>query len=359
MILEKLTKEQKKQIHIVRDSWYELFESKRQCTAEEIKPYIKKIYKDVGYKEPLVTVWDSPVSAYLGGEGIRYLLKNSGVGDNIGDNIWENIRDNIRANIWDNIRANIRDNIRDNISDNIGDNIWDNIGVNIWDNISYYINTGDWGWISFRDYFDRIGILEKIVKKDIYLQYKNLVQLLRTGVYESFCYEGLYCASRMPISLYRLDNRLHNINGNAVEWADGFGMKFVRGVYFKDDLFNEVFKHDEVQLAGFKKIENQEQKMAALSVVGVEGLQKIISSIKLKSVTEDIKTLDDNAKVVRKSMEFILYESKKYGRYVIYSCPSTDRKYYKFTEKKLDDPVLIVAEAFSMTKDEYLNTIQT
>ncbi len=73
----------------------------------------------------------------------------------------------------------------------------------------------DYYWISFYDFFSRIGI----VKSDLFDRYKEYID---SGIFSSIYFENLVILSKNPILLLRDDKgRMHNIEGPAIEFGDG------------------------------------------------------------------------------------------------------------------------------------------
>lgn len=87
----------------------------------------------------------------------------------------------------------------------------------------------DAGWISFYDYFTRIGVLENE-------DFNKLNSFMRSGVWDTLFHEKLCILVRRPISVIKNERgQLHNPNGKAVEFKDKWGIYCLNGVRMKQE----------------------------------------------------------------------------------------------------------------------------
>src|ERR1044072_6953238 len=95
---------------------------------------------------------------------------------------------------------------------------------------THYFGCGyDSGWISFYDYFTRIGIL----KND---DFNKLNSFMKSGVWYFLFFEKLCILVRRPISVIKNSKgQLHNSKGKAVEFKDGWGIYCLNGVRMKEE----------------------------------------------------------------------------------------------------------------------------
>src|SRR5690606_20052196 len=116
------------------------------------------------------------------------------------------------------------------------------------------------------------------------------------------------------------------------------------------------------------KIENMEQRQAALSVISLSKILKemnadLISTYQKpepklsKKYVPDYKKLDYS-----KPVELYCIVGDKLGlnepvKIVHYFCPSTGREYFDFVEPNIDTAVEAMAWKFNLTTKEYINDV--
>jgi len=359
MIMEKLTSEQEELMVSVRNEWIDLFYNTKRINKQDFEEGINWIYNSYlklpnpkiiyceSWLEALVTisVIQSNVLDNVGANVGANVRDNVGdnvmanVGANVRDNVWANVRDNVwdnvRDNVWDNVWDNVGANVRDNVRDNVWDNVRDNVGANVGDkfnNYSDYISTySNFGWVSFYDYFEKIGILDN----DDFKKYKKLI---RAGSFQTYEYENYVFAIQPPKYIY-LDeeNRMNNITDKAFEWSDGYGFYYVNGMNLSEEIFLKL-KENKYTFEDFIKEENEEIKSAVIGFIqqrdGDAGVYNF-----LKEYLKEVDVYID-----KKSHEFLEGTTKgdNIGVYTLYKgevndteiayvncyCPSTDRTFF-------------------------------
>lgn len=95
---------------------------------------------------------------------------------------------------------------------------------------THYFGCGyDAGWISFYDYFTRIGVLNNE-------DFNKINSFMRSGVWDTLFFEKLCILVRRPISVLKNERgQLHNSNGKAVEFRDKWGIYCLNGIRMKED----------------------------------------------------------------------------------------------------------------------------
>lgn len=362
-MITELTPEQEELMFQVRDEWLDKIFSpakRLKLNKELATKQINWLYEFSGLSKPKEIVFFNSYSGFLN------------VGASVGANVWANVGDSVRAsvganvgasvgaNVGDRVRANVWDSVRANVGANVWDNVWANVGANVRANVranvAHYGNIGDYVWVSYCQFFERIGLLQE----KQFDSFREFVSLLDSGVYEMMQFKNICFVCPMPVKIERNNSgRLSSLSGHAIEWEDGWGQNYINGIFFGEEDYNKLVKDGEIQLEGFKGIKNQEQRMAILSVIGGDGLAKLLNATLIKTEWKEIMTLNDKLGIIKKDIPFELYRSKGYGDFVIYECPSTGRRYHKFSEKKVSDPVEVIASAFGQTVKQYLETVQS
>lgn len=98
-------------------------------------------------------------------------------------------------------------------------------------NPNYLIGSQSLFWISFYKFAEYIG-----VKYDSDSQHKlNVINQISTQCEWWWPFEGICIASQRPLKTHWEDDMLHNPNGKAVEYEDGFGWSSWRGTQVPDE----------------------------------------------------------------------------------------------------------------------------
>ena len=139
-----------------------------------------------------------------------------------------------------------------------------------------------------------------------------------------------------------ISGRLHNTKEYAIEWADGYKLAFVNGVYINYDLF-EKFRNNQLDFKELIQIKNIEQRYSLMKEYNKEELFK---SAELELV--DKSELGNELYISKKIIE------GKDVKILTYLCPSTKRRYYKFVPYEMKDADESNAWCHHMTKKQYL-----
>ena len=410
MKLEKLTKEQEELMFKTAQEWIDLFNNTKRINQKDFEEGIKWLYKDLlekknpkvlyceSWLEALVTIYvlQNNVGANVWanvmanvGDNVRdnvgdnvgdnvWANVRDNVGDNVGDNVMANVRDNVRANVWANVMANVGDNVRDNVGDNVrdnvGDNVWDNVwpnvranvGDNVWDNVgealknifnnySNELNSyANFGWSSFYDYFEKIGVLND----EKFRKYKKLI---KAGAFQVYEYENFVFAIQPPTKMLRNEEgQLNSIEEKAFEWSDGYGFNYINGFSISEELF-EKLKQNTLSLEEFLKEDNEEVKSAIISFIqqkeGDEGIYRFFQEY-LKEVDTFVDKKEQKyLEGTTGGMNIGVYTLFKGSindieiAYVRCYCPSTDRMFFLGVEPTNTNAKDAIASLFQVPKE--------
>ena len=159
--------------------------------------------------------------------------------------------------------------------------------------------------------------------------------------------ENVAIACPMPTAIYREDvrgqMRLHKEDGFAIEWPDGYGINYLWGVFFPDNIWQKVTAKN-VKVKDILSLENMEQRMAALKLIGPEKL--------LESTKAELLSRSDRGNMLYK-VENVFSQPAFFLKYV---CPSTSRVYVSGIDPEIGkegDPDLCMAWKFGMSKEQY------
>lgn len=132
-------------------------------------------------------------------------------------------------------------------------------------NLSYYSDLSNYGWISFYDYFTKIGVCNI----EIYNTYSNLFK--KANIYQfaklpPVKNEGLVLVCRKHTTIHR-DNqeRLHSYTDPAITFADGYKLYFIKGIEVPEHW---VTKSKSLSIKEIDNIDNAELRRIALELYG-------------------------------------------------------------------------------------------
>ena len=241
------------------------------------------------------------------------------------------VRNQVASQVWNQEENQVENQVWNKVRNRVRSQIWGK-GLNYF-NFGYFADYSDFGWVSFYDFFSQIGIL----KNKEFNQYKKLID---TGIFATIQMDKLCIVSSMPTKICRSGIKLHNPDGYAVEFADGYGQHYLYGVYFSPEDFEKVKTMTTKEALNIKNIE---QRMAILKLFGAE---KILNEIGAKLI--------DSSERGNKlySIDGITSKTEKILKYV---CPSTGRIYVKFVKPHYENADLAQAESHHFTLEQYNN----
>ncbi len=165
--------------------------------------------------------------------------------------------------------------------------------------------------------------------------------------------DGLCVVCELPVTVNRnTDNNLHSTTENAIEWSDGYGLKFVNGRSISNQLFNEIIS-DKFSFDDFKKIENEDEKGVIMTMIkekkGNEGLLQFLGAIEVDKKT--IKHTGNYSETIRllktKDKYSFLQNSKgelnQPYAWIEMKCPSTGTTYLIDTCPTFNDAIECVS----------------
>ena len=205
----------------------------------------------------------------------------------------------------------------------------------IFESFSSYGNVWDLGWLSFYDFFDRIGI--DLGDKTNFYKFKELIEC---GIYDMIQMDKVCFVASLPKAINRDDlTRLHSTEKPAIEWRDGYNLHYLHGVFFEEKQWKEIVK-GKISIKEVLSETNMERRMAIIKVMGVEKILekgRLINShtIKKRIIKEPIITIGNqkwgDKKRIIESVTYDLYEIEnvfsQIAYFLRYQDPSTDRVY--------------------------------
>lgn len=313
-MIETLTPEQEALIPVIRDEWINRLDSCPKIDREAAISGMKWCYNLVGLKEPQVVILDSPMSAII----FYSILKNGA--------------ESVEAALEIMKEFSIEDILSGKRKLKMHSPEWASFG-----------RIDDFGWTSFYDYWERCGV-------DLNCpHWENWKRFVRSGLFSSIQLVGVAIICSMPLYLKRSKSgpELHSEDGPAIEWADGYKLYRLWGVHFGEDLYCSIVGKT-ISQADVFKIENQEQRYAALRFLGAE---YVLTTTNSKLI--DSSSKDDELYEVTGIIDEIIYCVK-------YKCPSTARVYVDFVSPDVGekrDVTLAMASKGRLTKFQLENCV--
>ena len=346
--IEKLTPEQEALLPAFVDYGLQYGLNTSPCDRPKAEAAIRAHYAALNRPEPKLIIWlDSP---HQGAIGAAMLAGTKFSGAQVRAQVWaqvgDQVGDQVRAQVW----AQVGTQVWAQVWAQVGAQVWDQVRAQVWDQVrakhlhffefARYGNVFDFGWGSFYEFFQRIG--QSLGKAE--RQFDAFKNLITSGIYDMIQFDGLCIVCEMPRAIHRDGaRRLHSTGGPSIIWADGFELYHLWGVAFPKELHEKITSRA-ISAKDVLKIENMEQRMAALKSLGAESVIEALDS-KLVATSER-----GNA----------LYAIKGIGRqknYCLkYKCPSTNREYVSFVPPDVgnaNDPDAAMAWKFSLTKEQY------
>ena len=137
-------------------------------------------------------------------------------------------------------------------------------------------------WSGWYDYGQYIGVKFDNKIYDLFMSFVSNVGFI-------IPYKGVAFVSEAPTKIVWDNARLHNDNGKAVEYKDGYGLYSLQGLTFDEDLYkkivNKTITHTEAL-----KIENADQRAVAISMLGKTELVKGLKAKLVDNMVDEINT---------------------------------------------------------------------
>ena len=245
------------------------------------------------------------------------------VKDQVRDQVWNKVGSPVRVQVRSQVRDQVWSQVRDQVGRQVGSQVWDQVGnqvgnevgrqvreqveSQVWDQVGnittkkldfheQFFGVWDAGWISFYDFFEKIGIL----KSDEFSKYREL----QRQAFSIVMFESFVVVCKLPKKTHVSDHGLHSTNGPCIEWRDGINTSyFIHGVDFGDDknlfddgskLYKKVIER-KLTPKQLLEIENTDQRFIAINHYGFG-----------KMINEMNPTLIDTGKYGNKLMNVMI-----------------------------------------------------
>jgi hypothetical protein len=248
-------------------------------------------------------VWDE-VGAEVRGE-VRDEVRAE-VRAEVWDEVWGEVRAEVGAEVWGEVWDEVRAEVRAEVGDEVGAEVWAEVWDEVWAEVgaevgaevkrtkiakyypfAYYAGGAtDYGWISFYDFFDRLGVLDgRPQAQEKFRTFRD--KLLKANVYDMIQLNRFCIVISLPKFVKRdASGRVHSTNGHAIEFQDGYGINRIHGVKFDKPLFDK-FTSGKMTALELITHGNQDRKRA---MVLEYGNQKLVEELKAKVESEEVDT---------------------------------------------------------------------
>jgi len=238
------------------------------------------------------------------------------------------------SQVWGQVDSQVEGQVRSQVRNEVLSQVWSQVESQnlIYFYESYYGRADDLSWISYYDFFERIGIIK-------HQEFNKLKGLFKCGIFTSIIQKDICYISRPPVFLKRDDKgRMHCINDYAVFFKDSFGLHYIHGVYFEPNLFN---KKDTLNIKQILSLKNIEQRQALLSIQKPERLFDELNP-ELIDKSKRGNELYSTTKLNNEMTKFLKYK-----------CPSTGREYVSFVPKEIREADEGMAWKYQISKETY------
>jgi len=376
MKLEKLTEEQIAKMDEVKRYWLNyIFSCKNSLDREKAKISIDWLYKLAGRKEPIVIFVDSPMACQYAVVYLKELVKLCPQlfgGDQVGDQVWaqvgDQVRDQVRAQVRAQVWAQVRDQVWAQVGAQVRDQVWDQVGAQVWAQVGdqvgdqvwaqvrdqgiefqsfgSYPSVGDYGWVSFFDFFTQIGVIN-------HKGFNEFKEIFSSGIYDTIQLNGFCIVSNMPSKIVRNNSgRLHNPTGPAVEFPDGYKQYYVNGRALPAWIWEKA-EAGEITKEMFLKEQNSEIKGGIYEVLGQKRMMDLLGAkeIDKKQIVHangDVETV-----ALLKTREKFREIGNQPFAWVKMVCPSTGTQYLQGVEPHHTNALEAIASLSPFKAEEY------
>jgi hypothetical protein len=389
--IKELTSEQESKLNIYKEKWLNKifnYELNKSITFESVKNKMIELYEFCNLKKPIVILVDSPMACQIAANILNNSQVMSQVENQVENQVWSQIRDKVSSRLWGQVwnqliskvwnqiriqgedqvinqvgsqlesqlQSQVESQVESQVWSQVWDQVWDQVRNQVWFQVGFqvedqvmsqvknqvesinffqfstYINYSDFGWLSFYDYFYNENIIKDNLKDNL-----NKIISFTNHSFMQIQLDGVCIVSKYPSNIFRnLDNDLHNINGPAIQFEDGYSQHYFNGIFISPELFEKLINKS-FNFKEWTEEKNEEIKSLILAFYeekfGSEFVFDFLSKY-LKEVDNYIDKKEEKYLKNTKGMNIGVYTLFK-GKinninigYVRCYCPSTDRMFF-------------------------------
>ena len=340
---------------------------REQIRGQVVEPVWRQIIEQVGTQvmEQIEGQVGDQVIEQLGEQVEKKVRKQ--VKKQVGDGLWNlvtwQVKKQVREQVWTQVMDQLEWQVGTRVGEQVGNQVRGQVMEQVINNkklkfefIEQYFGLGFEYWLSFYEYFKKIGIIIEDEE-----EFEKYVRPYKIGKIWSIQYfENFVFICRLPKKVNRdSSNSLHSTTEAAVQWygSDYLTGKrdrhFIHGVYFEREEWKKIVDN-KISVIELLKMKNKEKQRAALSIYSIE---KLIEELDAKEI--------DIYKNPRDGNEITLYEIKKDQvgleknlLYLKYKDPSTDCIYISGIPPYIKKANEAMAWKFGLTVEDYEKQIE-
>jgi len=222
---------------------------------------ITRMYELIGKPAPLFVFGDSIYACELQANMVNRLLSGQ-----------------LSGQLWDQLSGQLSDQLRGQLSDQLSGQLSDQLSDQLWGQLRsqqlQFFSTWFWGqydyyWVAYYKYPLSLGVtyppdlLEKLL----------LWEKLAESAHLWWAFDGIVFVSERPTKLcIDARGRLHNDDGAAIEYSDGYRQYWMHGTRVPEEL--AMTPTPELKPGDLKKYDNAEVRMQFIRKLGVDRLKE-------------------------------------------------------------------------------------
>lgn len=278
--IESLTPEQVARFPEFVKKWTEIGLSTQPANREKAEHGIEQAYAVAGLPKPKIVWCSSPLAQGLTRAIILKMKFDNGViGNSVGasvlasvlDSVEDSVRDSVgtsvRSSVWNKVRSSVWDSVEHSVlasvEGSVRDSVWNNVLASVGASVedSGY-GQHDSGWISYYDYFKTVCSLDAETQKLC-----GITEITENAgwwlPHEKIC----WISERHNHLMRDERGRLHNYNGAALTYPDGWGIYSFHGVRVPEKY--ALTKAEDISVEDVLKESSAEVRMAVLGKIGL------------------------------------------------------------------------------------------
>jgi len=346
--IDKLTPKQEAMLPVWRDKWIDIGLKTGETDWETFGAYMPICYQKAGLKYPTKVIQvSSPIVGAFASSIANKILKKGGavrgavrgavggavddaVGGAVGGAVDDAVDDAVRGAVDDAVDDAVGDAVRGAVDDAVRDAKLD---WHYWLGGQFWVGGWYWGspsWVSFFTDVCDLKLSDDI--KERATAYRKVCE----SVNYIWCNSEFVMVCARPTKIERnILGRLHCENGKAIEYPDTWGLFFLNGVRFEEEMYWKVVKSQSEGGLSFAErlaIEDIDQRTQAINpkYADIDGFIEEAEGELLDEVNKfDINGEGVNYKLYKFPKGDIFQED---AYYCYFDCPSTRKKHLEGVE---------------------------
>ena len=294
-MITKLTKKQKEKIPLYFEKWNKIGKEYQPINQKKAKEYLREYLLLINKKPTIFIKMSSPLgcqvainklkqldkkldnelSSELGSELDKKLYNeldrelgselDKKLNKKLGNELYKKLYDELKKKLYDELGNELRKKLVSELDKKLYDELGRELGNELYYSWFYQCGNINAGYCAFYDF-----LIEEVKKPTPkLLKIWNIFKKISEHLHYFYCFDNIVFYSEKPITLkFNANNQLHNENGMAVEYADGWGCYSLNGVSVPEWLVTE--KWNKIDPMKFAEIENAEIRREFVRKVGIE-----------------------------------------------------------------------------------------